>query len=118
MRNTVDIRFAASEPATNKALQEVRVLGGFGLFGVPCGIPRLSCRASPLFDQESSQAMGRLDKMTVFPRFVNEMRLGEGEGVAKKVSHSVFRIFGGAVSTEQARFENTHGKLCAEGLNG
>jgi hypothetical protein len=32
MRNTVDIRFAASEPATNKALQEVRVLGGFGLF--------------------------------------------------------------------------------------
>jgi hypothetical protein len=33
MRNTVDIRFAASEPATNKALQEVRVLGGFGLFG-------------------------------------------------------------------------------------
>ena len=29
----MDIRFAASEPATNKALQEVRVLGGFGLFG-------------------------------------------------------------------------------------
>jgi hypothetical protein len=29
--NTLDIRFAASEPATNKALQEVRVLGGFGL---------------------------------------------------------------------------------------
>jgi hypothetical protein len=27
------MRFAASEPATNKALQEVRVLGGFGLFG-------------------------------------------------------------------------------------
>ena len=26
------MRFAASEPATNKALQEVRVLGGFGLF--------------------------------------------------------------------------------------
>jgi hypothetical protein len=33
MRNTVDIRFAASEPATNKALQEVGFLGGFGLFG-------------------------------------------------------------------------------------
>jgi hypothetical protein len=32
MRNTVDIRFAASEPATNKALQEVGFLGGFGLF--------------------------------------------------------------------------------------
>jgi hypothetical protein len=33
MRNTLAIRFAASESATNKALQEVRVLGGFGLIG-------------------------------------------------------------------------------------
>ncbi len=31
MRHTLSMRFAASEPATNKALQEVRVLGGFGL---------------------------------------------------------------------------------------
>ena len=37
---------------------------------------------------------------------------------AERVSHFTFRIFGGTVSTEQARFENTHGKLCAEGLNG
>ncbi len=29
----MDMRFAASEPATNKALQEVGFLGGFGLFG-------------------------------------------------------------------------------------
>jgi len=36
MRNTVDMRFAASEPATNKALQEVRVLGGFGLLVAAC----------------------------------------------------------------------------------
>jgi hypothetical protein len=28
----MSIRFAASEPATNKALQEVGFLGGFGLF--------------------------------------------------------------------------------------
>jgi hypothetical protein len=26
----LSLRFTASEPATNKALQEVRVLGGFG----------------------------------------------------------------------------------------
>jgi hypothetical protein len=32
MCDTLSIRFAAGEPATNKALQEVRVLGGFGLF--------------------------------------------------------------------------------------
>jgi hypothetical protein len=31
MRNTLSIRFAASEPATNKALQEVSVLEGFWL---------------------------------------------------------------------------------------
>jgi hypothetical protein len=31
MRNKLDIRFAESEPAINKALQEVRFLGGFGL---------------------------------------------------------------------------------------
>jgi hypothetical protein len=34
MRNKLVMRFAASEPATNKALQEVRVLGGFGLLVV------------------------------------------------------------------------------------
>lgn len=28
------MRFAASEPAVNKALQELGSLGGFGLFGV------------------------------------------------------------------------------------
>jgi hypothetical protein len=49
MRNTVDIRFAASEPATNKALQEVGFLGGFGLFGGPCCYPyRLSHSLSAL----------------------------------------------------------------------
>jgi hypothetical protein len=35
MGNKLFMRFAASGPATNKALQEVRVLEGFGLFDIP-----------------------------------------------------------------------------------
>jgi hypothetical protein len=46
MRNTVDIRFAASEPATNKALQEVRVLGGFGLLMTSHVLRRCESRKS------------------------------------------------------------------------
>jgi hypothetical protein len=38
--SSVLIGFAASEPATNKALQEVRVLGGFGLLVVACALSR------------------------------------------------------------------------------
>jgi hypothetical protein len=59
MRNTLSIRFAASEPAINKALQEVRVLGGFGLLVADAVSTRAATQAVRFFFQKSSYAYSR-----------------------------------------------------------